>query len=204
MDAFRYGLAVVLLCTMPMLFVYWLAFHGLIRYWRRAGPGATYTVMIAGIALGACGLFLARGRLLGADFGTQWPLVAAGSICLALAGWLRRELHRDITARLLVGMPEVAPARYPQALVRTGLYARVRHPRYLQMGLALLGYALVANYLAAYALALLWAPAVYAIVLAEERELRARYGAEYDQYCREVPRFLPRIGGGPSHENGGS
>jgi len=27
----------------------------------------------------------------------------------------------------------------------------------------------------------------------EERELRERFGAEYDAYCRRVPRFLPRL-----------
>jgi protein-S-isoprenylcysteine O-methyltransferase Ste14 len=193
MDAFRYWLAVVLLCTIPMLCVYWPVVHGFIRFWRRAGPGVTYGVMLAGFALGASGLFLARGRLLGADFGTQWPLVTIGAACLALAGWLHRELYRDITNRFLVGMPELAPERYPQPLVRSGLYARVRHPRYLQMAVALLGYALVANYLSSYVLALLWLPGMYVTVLFEERELRERYGAEYDEYCRKVPRLVPRL-----------
>jgi len=71
------------------------------------------------------------------------------------------------------------------------LYAHVRHPRYLQLLLALLGWAMLANYLAPYVVLLLWIPAVYLIVVIEERELRQRYGEEYTQYCREVPRFLP-------------
>jgi protein-S-isoprenylcysteine O-methyltransferase Ste14 len=178
---------------MPVLILWWPVFHGFIRVWRRLGPGASYTLLLAGAALGAFGLFLARDRLIGTDFGTGWPLVAAGVACIAVAGWLRRELHRYITNRFLFGLPEMAPERFRQPLVRTGLYARVRHPRYLQMGLALLGYALVTNHLSTYVLALLWLPGVYVIVLFEEYELRERYGAEYDQYCREVPRFLPRL-----------
>ena len=51
---------------------------------------------------------------------------------------------------------------------------------------------MVANYLAPYVVLLLWFPAVYLIVRLEEHELQERYGEEYVQYCREVPRFLPR------------
>jgi protein-S-isoprenylcysteine O-methyltransferase Ste14 len=31
-------------------------------------------------------------------------------------------------------------------------------------------------------------------VLLEERELRDRFGAEYDAYCRRVARYLPPLG----------
>ncbi|MGH8119124.1 MAG: methyltransferase family protein [Gammaproteobacteria bacterium] len=51
---------------------------------------------------------------------------------------------------------------------------------------------LLANYLAPYVVLLLWFPAVNMIVRMEERELRQRCGEEHVQYCREVPRFLPR------------
>jgi protein-S-isoprenylcysteine O-methyltransferase Ste14 len=29
------------------------------------------------------------------------------------------------------------------------------------------------------------------LVLLEERELRDRFGAEYEEYCRQVPRWIP-------------
>jgi len=31
------------------------------------------------------------------------------------------------------------------------------------------------------------------LVQMEERELRERYGAEYEAYCARVPRFIPRL-----------
>jgi protein-S-isoprenylcysteine O-methyltransferase Ste14 len=31
------------------------------------------------------------------------------------------------------------------------------------------------------------------VVLLEERELRDRFGAEYDEYCGRVPRYIPGL-----------
>jgi protein-S-isoprenylcysteine O-methyltransferase Ste14 len=192
-ETFRYGLALVLLITLPPLLFYWPVVHGFIGFWRRVGPWATYVVLLGGAALGAFGLFWVRADLLSVEFGTSWPLVAGGASCLAAAGWFRAMLHRDVTNKLLSGLPELAPERHHQRLVRTGLYARVRHPRYVQFLLALLGYALITNYFAVYVVWLLWLPAMYVISLFEERELRHRFGDEYERYLEEVPRFFPRL-----------
>jgi protein-S-isoprenylcysteine O-methyltransferase Ste14 len=35
---------------------------------------------------------------------------------------------------------------------------------------------------------------MYWLVRIAERELRGRYGAEYDAYCSRVPRLIPKIG----------
>jgi protein-S-isoprenylcysteine O-methyltransferase Ste14 len=101
-----------------------------------------------------------------------------------------------MTPRVLVGLPELAPERYPQGLITTGLYARLRHPRYVQVALALLGYALIANYLAGYLVFAAWLLVMYPLVVLEERELRQRFGEAYDAYCRQAPRFIPRLGFG--------
>ena len=53
--------------------------------------------------------------------------------------------------------------------------------------------ALAVNYLAVYLLLILYIPVIYLVVVLEERELRERFGIAYDRYCREVPRFIPRL-----------
>ena len=192
MITFRYALAILSVCIFFPLLFYWPIIHGGIRFWRRLGHKVTFIVVWGILFSGALGLYQIRDRLLQIDFGTNWLLLAAGVFCLAVAGRVRILLHRDITNKFLVGLPEIAPDRNPQALVRTGLYAHVRHPRYMQLLLIQLGWAMPANYLAPYVVLLLWFPAVYLIALLEERELRERFGEDYVQYCREVPRFLPR------------
>ncbi len=193
MDGFRYLLALAFVCAfLPMLF-FWPLIHGFIRFWRRLGPALTYVVVLVPAVLMGVAIFQLRAPLLAVEFGTRWPLVAAGAVLLLAGTWLRILLHRDLTHKLLSGFPELDPERYPQQLVRTGLYARVRHPRYLQVTIALLGYVLVANYLAGYFIWLAWLPAMYAISFLEERELRERFGEEYEHYRLEVPRLLPGI-----------
>jgi protein-S-isoprenylcysteine O-methyltransferase Ste14 len=192
-DTVRYVLALALLCTVPPMLLYWPVIHGFIHFWRRLGPALTYVVVLGAAALLGVALFRLRGSLLGVEFGTTWSLVAIGVLCFGAAARLRVLLHRDITNKLLSGLPELDPERHPQQLVRTGLYARVRHPRYLQVGLALLGYVLVANYLASYLIWVLCLPAFYLFAVLEERELRERFGEEYERYSLEVPRFLPSL-----------
>jgi protein-S-isoprenylcysteine O-methyltransferase Ste14 len=197
MDTFRYILALLFVLFLPPMLLYWPIVHGFIGFWRRVGPVVTYAVVLwGGLGLAAFGLYQVRGLLLQGDLGTNWVLVALGAFCIGAGGWLRVLLHRTFSMAQLMGLPELSKARDTQGLVRAGLYARVRHPRYLQYLLALLGYALVANYPAVYLIWLLWLPGVYVTVLFEERELRQRFGPEYEEYCREVPRFLPRLGKG--------
>jgi protein-S-isoprenylcysteine O-methyltransferase Ste14 len=80
-----------------------------------------------------------------------------------------------------------------------GIYARLRHPRYVEVTLWTLGYSLIANYTGVYLLWLLSLPTLHLVVLLEERELRQRFGASYDAYARRVPRYLPKRerGGAP-------
>ncbi len=192
MDTFRYALSLILVCVLPPFLFYWPIVHVFIGLWRRVGPVVTNCVVLVPIAAGVVGIYQLRSILLAVDFGTNWLLVALGLVCLAAASWLRLLLVREITLSFLAGLPELAPDRNPQGLVRSGLYAHVRHPRYLQFLLALLAYSLVGNYPALYVAWLLWIPGIYVATALEERELRDRFGEQYERYSRDVPRFIPR------------
>lgn len=194
MDAVRYYIALFLVVMLPPVLLYWLLIHPFIRFWRRLGPGLTYGLILTVMGLGGTGLFQARRTLLGLEFGTNYFLAALGVLAEAAAIWLWVVLHRHLAISTMLGLPELAPQKHPTALITGGIYARMRHPRYVQIVLTIWGYALIANYLAAYTVAALWLPGVCIIVRLEEKELRDRYGAAYEEYCRRVPRFVPRWG----------
>jgi protein-S-isoprenylcysteine O-methyltransferase Ste14 len=192
-DTIRYFLALILVISLPPLFLYWLLIHPLINFWRAKGVGLTYTVILTLIAIGMIGLFSIRHELLVIDFGTSYPLLIVGILCLVLSGAMRFAIQKHLTVKTLLGLPEIAPDRYPRTLVTTGVYARVRHPRYVQLLIALMGYALIANHLASYIVVALWLPGIHVIVSLEEKELRAHFGQVYDDYRRKVPRFVFKL-----------
>lgn len=85
---------------------------------------------------------------------------------------------------------------YASKLVQNGIFAHSRNPLYVGNLLIICGLTIIHNGAWMYLVVLPFFFFVYmAIVAAEERFLHAEFGAEYDQYCRRVPRFLPRLSG---------
>jgi protein-S-isoprenylcysteine O-methyltransferase Ste14 len=192
MGVVRYALALLELMMMPGALLYWFSIHPFVRFWRGVGaPRATIALHLSMIAIVGYGMYLLRGRLLTVEYGTN-PLLIAISVPVLIASLvLRRTLGRQLKFRILVGMPELAGKSSSQRMLCEGIYARIRHPRYLEVFLALIFYALFTNYLASYIILAASVPTLLAIIYVEERELRDRFGEEYVSYCARVPRFWP-------------
>jgi protein-S-isoprenylcysteine O-methyltransferase Ste14 len=95
-----------------------------------------------------------------------------------------------------LGRGTLAPIDPPTVLVRRGLYRVVRNPMYVGVVTLLVGEALLFGSAAIAVWAALLAIAFHLRVLRyEEPVLRRTFGADFDAYCREVPRWLPRLGG---------
>jgi len=196
MNGVRYVLAVMTLVSMPPAIGLWYAIHPFASRWRRLGFGWTYTILgVPAVAL-LVGLVFVSDSLLMRDLGTNWVTFSIGVVAFLGAlvmGWKRK---RFLTYSILAGKPELSRDLYPGKLLTEGPYSVIRHPRYVEVQLGVLGYALIANYLGVYILCALCFPALYLVVLMEERELRKRFGAEYEEYAKRVPRFIPRRLGG--------
>ncbi len=192
MDAFRHVLTLLMLMFMPGAVLFWFLVHPFIRFWRRLGLRRALAICYTLLAAFAVGVFLLRKTLLAVDYGTNPVLIAVAVPMLAASIVLRRKISRHLRFSTLGGLPEIAPDRHPQRLLTEGIYSRIRHPRYVEVLLAMASLALIANNLASYVNWIIGIPSVLVIVRLEERELRDRFGAEYEVYCARVPRFVPR------------
>jgi protein-S-isoprenylcysteine O-methyltransferase Ste14 len=73
------------------------------------------------------------------------------------------------------------------------MFAKTRNPRYVAVMLFGLSLALLSNYRAGYVVFVAFVVGLYGITLLEEKELRARFGKAYEEYCARVPRFIPKL-----------
>ena len=114
--------------------------------------------------------------------------VGLGILCVGLILFVA-SLRRFVTE----GRGTLAPWDPPRRLVVRGPYRYVRNPMISGVILVLLGEGLVllSRTHLTWALIFLGVNAVY-IPLLEEPDLAHRFGAEYREYCRHVPRLLPR------------
>lgn len=193
-DQFRYGVALFLVGFAPASVLLWLVVHPLATFWRRVGYRWGYAAGFAVAALVVAASLRLRGWIAHTDLGASVGAAVLGAVLLGIAVAMRRRWQRQLTAGTMFGLPELAPEKYPGRLLTEGIYARVRHPRYLQMVVAILGWALLANHLAGYLVVLVVVAELSLIIPLEERELADRFGAEYETYRRRVPALLPRRG----------
>ncbi len=192
MDNVRYYAALVLVMGMPGGLLYWFSIHPFIGFWRKVGPRKTIAAHMAGIFVLAFLIYLVRAPLLAVEFGTQPFLMVPAVLLIVISGILRVQVSRQLTKKILLGMPELAPEKFKTPLLTEGLYARVRNPRYLQILVALGGWALFSNYLAVYILFGASVILLRLVIRMEEKELRSRFGKAFDEYCARVPRLVPK------------
>ncbi len=193
MSKVRYYLALVVLASVPPAVLYWFSIHPFIRFWRRMGARLTLAIHYAAVIAVMVLVIRFGGPLLSVDFGTSPTLIGLGILLLIISAALRKRLSKHLRHRILIGVPELAPDREGIPLLTEGIYGRLRHPRYVQVFLAVTGYALICNYLALYLLLPALAVMLYCLVRLEEPELLDRFGAEYEAYCARVPRFIPKL-----------
>lgn len=194
MDTARYVVALITIVTVPSAILFWLVVHPFVRLWRRLGPPLSYTLLVVLTVGVAAVVYLLREPILSVDFGTNYLLVALAAPIYGAAVWLSLRIRRHLTFRTFVGVPELSARSDGGPLLMEGVYARVRHPRYVAVLFGLISVALFSNYLALYVLVPVGAAGLWLIVLLEENELVERFGDEYEMYRDRVPMFVPKRG----------
>lgn len=193
-DLARYDVALVIVVSFPGAVLFWLTIHPFVAQWRRVGYWLAYALALGEVIASALILYSLRARLMSVEFGTNDVLIGVAVPIFFLAGVVAYARAKQLKIKTLIGLPELAPDEYPGKLLTEGVYARVRHPRYLEATLGILSWALFANYLATYVVLLFWLVALLCVLIPlEERELLNRFGAEYKEYRRRVPMIVPRI-----------
>jgi protein-S-isoprenylcysteine O-methyltransferase Ste14 len=121
----------------------------------------------------------------------RWRWLAAVPSVLGFAVALRCVWDFGWTGR---GTP--MPAVPPQRLVVVGFYRHVRNPMYVGFAAGWMGLWIVfghANLIAIVAVAAVALGVDLFVMFYEEPTLRGKFGADYEEYCRNVRRWWPRL-----------
>ena len=109
---------------------------------------------------------------------------------LAAAAVIDLSVFRVLGFRRLVGLSEAGGERIPGVLVTRGIYQYARHPIYVAHALWSCGFGLLLGspfllFFAVYIFASFWLATYF-----EEAELIQRFGQDYREYRKRVPRFF--------------
>ena len=117
----------------------------------------------------------------------RWLDLAGLALCL-----LGQGLRAFVIGLAYIKRGGVNKQIYAARLVQEAMFATSRNPLYVGNIIVLAGLFLIHNNPIAYLLGGgFFLVSYHAIVAAEERYLRGQFGAEYDEYCRRVNRWLP-------------
>jgi protein-S-isoprenylcysteine O-methyltransferase Ste14 len=187
-------IALVALVYYPPIPIVLAAVHSSLPVWRRLGTKSYYFFVAFFLILDLLSLALvlqykenilslrlydSRIALLG-----LFPIAAgflAGRAAVGTLSW-----------RTLFGVPEIT-AEPAAKLVTAGIYRYIRHPRYLEFALEVLGVAILSGLAANFFLFVYFFPAIFLAAYLEEKELIARFGQDYLAYKQRTGWFLPKI-----------
>jgi protein-S-isoprenylcysteine O-methyltransferase Ste14 len=110
-------------------------------------------------------------------------------IPLLIWGYLQYRLCGTYRTRLGGGGPGLSNP--PERIVDSGIYALVRNPMYLGHMIFLAGLAMVTRSPLALVAVAVHVPWFSRRVRRDEVRLRSEFGARYDEYCAQVPRWIP-------------
>ena len=171
--------------------IFWLVLHTRVEFWRRHVRAAYAAAVVAGWGSATVLAWIYARRMLDAQ---AVPLACklAGLLLMAFDVWVILQVERQLGAHRMVGRAELAGGG---EIRTTGIYGRMRHPRYAAMLISTLGACLAAARPVMWGIAAGWGVVVLLMIRAEERELVRRFGAEYEEYRRRVPALVPRLRG---------
>ena len=136
------------------------------------------------------GVYVATGAPGWADFPASRWAVAFGALVFLFALWVFRRSHKDLGRNWSISLQ----IRERHTLVRTGVYALIRHPMYTSFLLMGLGQAfLLANWVAALSGLVGFGVLFFLRVDKEERMMLDTFGPEYRSYMEETKRIIPYL-----------
>jgi len=159
------------------------------KMWAVLGS-ALFLIIAPGLVAGVIPRWISKWNVQAPFLGFV-PLRALGALLLVVSVLV---LLESFARFALQGVGTPAPVFPTRHLVVNGLYRYVRNPMYLAVVSIIFGQAMILGSVSLLAYGVLVWLTFHLFVLAyEEPTLRKTFGTEYDAFCANVPRWVPRL-----------
>lgn len=185
------------------------------RDWKSLGAFSAFVVALFAEMYGfPLTIYLVSGWLVPRFPSVDFTSHDAGHLWHTLLGWTG-DPHSDplhLASFALIGggfwllaaaWPVLHAAKRREHLATSGPYARMRHPQYAGFLLIMLGFLFQWPTLLTLGMFPFLALMYVRLALNEEQEARKAFGATYEAYARQTPRWIPRLRRSPANMAGG-
>lgn len=189
------GLALMMVMMWPFIPMFLIQLHFAVDFWRRIGVWTYFVVLLEWLPV-AFALYSLRDAILYYEVVFGVPFFVLGVLTVfagvALHSWTAKLLGIKAT----IGYTEIKPDAQSkeQGLIVSGPFSVVRHPSYWAHTSIITGIFLITGIIAVGIIAIIDSGITYFITTElEDKELIARFGNQYREYQRQVPKFFPKL-----------
>lgn len=187
-------LAMMMVMMWPLIPMFLIQIHFATNFWRKIGLWTYFVVFLEWLPI-AFALYLWQEAILQYETVITAPIlilgVGAEVAGIALHAWTAKLLGIKAT----IGYTELKPDKDTenQPLITSGPFSVVRHPSYWAHTMIITGTFLITGVIAVGIIVLIDLMITYFITTElEDRELIERFGNQYREYQKKVPKFFPK------------
>jgi len=188
-------LALMMVMMWPAIPMFLIELHYATNFWRKLGVWTYFAVILQWIPI-AIVLYLLQGAILYYEVTLATPFLVFGIILIfagiALHAWTAKLIGIKATIAYTELKHDISSKN--QSLIISGPFSAVRHPSYWAHTAIIIGFFFLTGVIALGIITVVDLAITYFITTTlEDKELIDRFGDEYREYQRKVPKFFPKL-----------
>ena len=188
-------LAMMMVMMWPAIPMFLIELHLAVNFWRKLGVWTYLTMILQWVPI-ALVLYLLQGTILHYEIELGTPFLVFGILLIAAAVALHGWTAKLIGIKATIGYTELKPdiSSEKRSLITSGPFSIVRHPSYWAHTAIMTGIFLITGIVAVGIIALIDVAITYFVTTKlEDQELVERFGNQYREYQKRVPKFFPKV-----------
>ncbi len=187
--------ALMMTMMWPFIPMFLIEIHYATNFWRRLGIWTYFIIFLEWLPI-AYILYSIQTVILQYEIAIALPLRILGAAAIAAGIVLHLWTAKILGIKATIGYTELKPTNdeKTESLITSGPFSVVRHPSYWAHTSILAGTFLITGIITVGVIALIDLTITYFITTElEDRELIERFGKQYREYKKKVPKFFPKL-----------